>query len=128
MSDVKPVPRTAHLISLILASKGINDAPPATIHMLLDFANRYTHEVLSDSLVYSEYAGRNGYNGVELGDVEMAISVKANHQFSLAPPKEYLLELSQTLNSRPLPPLPESYGPRMPAPRHRLTAPNFSLI
>lgn len=39
MSDVKPVPRTAHLISLILASKGINDAPPATIHMLLDFAN-----------------------------------------------------------------------------------------
>lgn len=44
--------------------------------------------MLSDSLVYSEYAGRNGYNGVELGDVEMAISVKANHQFSLAPPKE----------------------------------------
>lgn len=93
--------------------------------------------------MYAEYAGRNGHGGVELGDVEMAISVKANHQFSLAPPKEvgaeclleitltpskYLLELSQTLNSRPLPPLPESYGPRMPPPRHRLTAPNFSLI
>ena len=48
----------------------------------------YTHEILTDSLVYAEYAGRNGHGGVELGDVEMAISCKANHQFSLAPPKE----------------------------------------
>ena len=79
-------------------------------------------------MVYAEYAGRNGYGGVELGDVELAISAKANHSFSIAPPKDYLLELSQTLNSRPLPPLPESYGPRMPPPKHRLTAPNFSII
>ena len=37
--QLKPIPRTANLISLILASKGLNDAPPATIHLLLDFAN-----------------------------------------------------------------------------------------
>jgi len=35
-----PVPRDGRLISLILASKGIEDADERVIHQLLDFSHR----------------------------------------------------------------------------------------
>lgn len=38
-----------------------------------------------------------------------------------------MLQLATTVNANPLPPVPEVYGVRLPAPAHRLTAPNFTL-
>lgn len=43
-------------------------------------------------------------------------------------PRQFLLQLATTVNSVPLPPVPEVYGIRLPPPAQRLTAPNFSLV
>lgn len=41
---------------------------------------------------------------------------------------QFLLQLATTVNSVPLPPVPEVYGIRLPPPAQRLTAPNFSIV
>jgi transcription initiation factor TFIID subunit 9B len=39
-----------------------------------------------------------------------------------------LLNLASTVNRQPLPPIPESYGIRLPPERERLTAVNFDIV
>jgi len=39
-SSLAPVPRDARLVSLILASMGVEDAEPAVLVQLLEFAHR----------------------------------------------------------------------------------------
>lgn len=41
---------------------------------------------------------------------------------------QFLLQLATTVNSVPLPPVPEVYGIRLPPPAQRLTAPNYTLV
>jgi transcription initiation factor TFIID subunit 9B len=41
---------------------------------------------------------------------------------------QLLLNLATTVNRQPLPPIPESYGIRLPPERERLTAVNFDIV
>lgn len=118
-------PRDARLISLILQSLGVEDYDPKVVHQLLEFAHRYTTDVLQDSLIYAEHANKND---IDLDDIQLAIQGRVNHSFTTPPPKEFLLGLAQEKNKSPLPLIPEKYGIRLPAEKHCLTGINFSIV
>lgn len=99
-AQAAPIPRDARLVALILASMGIDDAEPAALVQLLEFANRasrgearltagYTTQVLQDALVYADHAAhRQGGSSVSLDDVQLAIQSRVNYSFSQPPPKD----------------------------------------
>ncbi|WFD21383.1 Transcription initiation factor TFIID subunit 9 [Malassezia equina] len=125
-----PVPRDVRLVSLILASMGVEDVEPAVLVQLLEFAHRYTTQVLQDALVYTDHASsRQGGSNVSIDDVQLAIQSRVNYSFTQPPPKEkMLLSLSTSLNSVPLPPVSNRSGIRLPPPEHCLTNINFAIV
>ncbi|CCM03378.1 uncharacterized protein FIBRA_05508 [Fibroporia radiculosa] len=121
------LPPTARAIALLLASTPtVQDAQPGVLHQLLEFSHRYTTQVLSDALVYSEHAGRSGK--VEMEDVMLAVQARVGWEFGGRVPKEYVLSLATQTNSIPLPPVPEVFGVRLPPASDCLTAVDFDLI
>lgn len=105
------VPRDGRLISLILASKGVEDADERVIHQLLDFSHRqlrcyvragtnltktgYTADVLRSAQTLADHASRGGaaVPRIEKEDVELAIQMRKRYEFFEAPPRDvsYLL-------------------------------------
>lgn len=84
-----PIPRDARLIALILSSMGVSDIEPAVLLQLLEFAHRYTYDVLTDALVYSDHANsRQAGSNLSLDDVNLAIQSRVNHSFTGAPDKD----------------------------------------
>lgn len=88
-----PVPRDVRLVSLILASMGIEDVEPAVLVQLLEFAHRtcadrltcvgYTTQVLQDALVYADHASsRQGGSNISIDDVQLAIQSRVNYSFT----------------------------------------------
>ncbi|GAA5900265.1 hypothetical protein JCM5296_003025 [Sporobolomyces johnsonii] len=123
------LPRDARLIALLLAANGAEDCEEGVVRMLVEFAHRYTSDVLTDSLMYAEHA-RAGSSSTapvtpSIDDIRLAVQARTE---SAQVPKEFLLQLATTVNSVPLPPVPEVYGIRLPPPAQRLTAPNFSIV
>ncbi|WVW81886.1 hypothetical protein I302_103885 [Kwoniella bestiolae CBS 10118] len=130
-NQTRPFPRDGRLISLILASKGIEDTDERVIHQLLDFAHRYTADVLQSAQSLSDHASRTGpsSNKIEKEDVELAIQLRKRYEFFEAPPRDYLATQAHELNSHPLPILPESFDLiKLPPPHQRLGEVNFDLI
>ncbi|EIN10602.1 transcription factor TAFII-31, partial [Punctularia strigosozonata HHB-11173 SS5] len=106
-------PPSARAIALLLASTPtVQDAQPGVLHQLLEFAHRYTSQVLSDAQVYGDHAGRGGK--IELDDVTLAVQARVGWEFGGRIPKEYLLQLASQTNSQPLPAVPEVFGVRLP--------------
>ncbi|KAG9298337.1 hypothetical protein G9A89_002825 [Geosiphon pyriformis] len=122
----EPLPRDAKLISLLLQNAGVEDYEPKVVQQLLEFAHRYSVDVLQDSLIYSEHAGR--INDIDIDDVKLAIQGRVNHSFTSPPPKEFLAELAKEKNKEKLPEVEEKYGLRLPPEHYCLTAVNFQLI
>ncbi|KAG8932599.1 Transcription initiation factor TFIID subunit 9 [Tulasnella sp. 417] len=121
------LPRDARLIALLIsACPSLTDAQPAVLHQLLEFAHRYTAQVLSDALVYSEHAGRGG--SVDEEDVKLAVQSRVGWEFGGKIPKEYLLSLAAKTNAKPLPAVPEVYGVRLPPTKNCLTAVDFDIV
>ncbi|GAA5969819.1 hypothetical protein JCM21900_001007 [Sporobolomyces salmonicolor] len=123
------LPRDARLIALLLAANGAEDCEEGVVRMLVEFAHRYTSDVLTDSLMYAEHA-RAGSSSTapvtpSIDDIRLAVQARTE---SAQVPKEFLLQLASTVNSVPLPPVPEVYGIRLPPSAQRLTAPNFSIV
>lgn len=86
------LPPTARAIALLLASTPtVQDAQPGVLHQLLEFSHRYTSQVLSDALVYSEFAGRAGK--VDMDDVVLAVQARVGWEFGGRIPKEVRLAL-----------------------------------
>lgn len=101
------MPREAKVASLILHASGVNECEPKVIQQLLEFMYRkwrrgaphrdgwcgaqlktsigYVCEVLQESLVYSEHAGRTD---VEIEDVRMAIKSQLRRSFIQPPSRE----------------------------------------
>jgi transcription initiation factor TFIID subunit 9B len=140
------LPTTARAIALLLSSNpAIQDVHPAVLHQLLEFAHRYTHQVLSDALVYSEHAGRAGK--LDLDDVMLAVQARVGWELGGRVPKEvsrrhqipfihslnkaslqYVLALATQTNAIPLPSVPEVFGVRLPPPKDRLTSVDFDIL
>ncbi|TCD66823.1 Transcription initiation factor TFIID subunit 9 [Steccherinum ochraceum] len=121
------LPPTARAIALLLASTpGVQDAQPGVLHQLLEFSYRYSTQVLSDSLVYAEHAGRAGK--IEMDDVVLAVQARVGWEFGGRVPKEYTLSLASQTNSIPLPSVPEVFGVRLPPASECLTSVDFNLV
>jgi transcription initiation factor TFIID subunit 9B len=81
------LPPTARSIALLVSSTpAVQDAQPGVLHQLLEFAHRYTTQVLSDASVYAEHAGRSGK--VEIDDVVLAVQARVGWEFGGRVPKE----------------------------------------
>ncbi|KAF8639777.1 hypothetical protein AX17_001037 [Amanita inopinata Kibby_2008] len=121
------LPSTARAIALLLASTpSVQDAQPGVLHQLLEFAHRYTSQVLTDASVYAEHAGRAGK--VEIDDVVLAVQARVGWEFGGRVPKEYVLSLANQMNATPLPTVPEVFGVRLPPSSECLTAVDFDLV
>lgn len=117
-------PRDVKLLHLILASMGVSSYQDHVPLQLVDCAYRYTISVLQDALVYADYAHANGSgqpagmaatnSPLTVDDIRLAVSARTAYQFKPTAPKELLLELAQERNKRPLPPVPQGYGLRLP--------------
>ncbi|KAJ9116407.1 hypothetical protein QFC22_004849 [Naganishia vaughanmartiniae] len=130
------VPNDAKLIALMLAARGIQDADERVLHQLLDFAHRYTSDILQDAQAYADHANRPGR--VETEDVELAVQARSGWEFTEAAPKDpfsrpfykqYLLPIARELNKIPLPTLSAAYSHiALPEPHLMLGHPNFTLV
>ncbi|KAI5475770.1 hypothetical protein MNV49_000859 [Pseudohyphozyma bogoriensis] len=72
------LPRDARLIALLLAANGASDCEEGVVRMLVEFAHRYTSDILTDSLMYAEHA-RSGTAAAltpSLDDVKMAVQAR----------------------------------------------------
>lgn len=86
------LPPTARAIALLLASTPtVQDAQPGVLHQLLEFAHRYTTQVLSDAQVYADHAGRAGK--IDMDDVVLAVQARVGWEFGGRVPKEVVLRL-----------------------------------
>lgn len=127
LNEQKRIPRDARIVHLILTSLGVEAYQQNVPLQLLTFAHRYTHQVLQDALVYSDYAHPDGASALTVEDIRLAIASQVNNSFRGPPPKEFLLELASERNRKPLPPIYPTYGLRLPPKKYLLTAPNWDL-
>jgi len=81
------LPTTSRAIALLLSSApSVQDAQPAVLHQLLEFAHRYTTQVLTDASIYAEHAGRGGK--IDQEDVTLAVQARVGWEFGGRVPKE----------------------------------------
>lgn len=84
---VDTLPPTARSIALLIASTpGVQDAQPGVLHQLLEFAHRYTSQIITDGMVYAEHAGRSGK--LDMDDVMLAVQARVGWEFGGRIPKE----------------------------------------
>ncbi|GMM53287.1 chromatin modification protein [Starmerella bacillaris] len=124
-------PRDVKIVHLILASMGITSYQDQVSVQLLDFAYRYTSQVLQDAVIYSDYAHQSGVSqpagvgpqspGLTIDDLKLAVASQVAYQFKPTTPKDLLLSLAAERNKRTLPPVPTSYGLRLPPEKYCLT-------
>lgn len=81
------LPRDAKIVKTLLKSMGVDDYEPRVIHQFLELWYRYVVDVLTDSQVYSEHAGKAT---IDSDDVKLAIQSKVNFSFSQPPPREVI--------------------------------------
>jgi len=121
------LPSSARAIALLLSSTpSVQDVQPGVLHQLLEFAHRYTAQVLTDAGVYAEHAGRS--SKLEMDDIVLAVQARVGWEYGGRVPKEYLLSLATETNAVPLPAVPEVFGVRLPRSDDCLTSIDFDLI
>lgn len=130
MSD-SATPRDVKIVHLILASMGVTSYQDQVSVQLLDFAYRYTSRVLQDAVVYSDYANQStssqpagvgpSSSGLTIEDLKLAVASQVAYEFKPTTPKDLLLSLAAERNKRMLPPVPETYGLRLPPEKYCLT-------
>lgn len=93
------VPRDAKIISLILRSLGIEECEPKVLIQFLEFAYKYSTDVLKDSLSYSEHCNRKN---ISLNDIKLALQTRVGKHFVTPPPRQYMNDIACMVNSKPL--------------------------
>ena len=130
------VPRDVRLLRLIFATQGIQNYEDHVPLQLMDFAYRYTSEILKDAVIYNDHAHPNISNAGNAGvhhtqlsneDVRLAIAARTNYQFQPVPPKKMLMKLAAERNQKPLPPVMPMWGIRLPPEKYCLTAKDWRL-
>lgn len=79
------MPKDAKIVKELLKSMGVDDYEPRVVNQFLELWYRYVVDVLSDSQVYAEHAGKSV---IDSDDVKLAIQSKVNFSFSQPPPRE----------------------------------------
>ncbi|KAL1559176.1 Transcription initiation factor TFIID subunit 9 [Salvia divinorum] len=118
------MPKDAKIVKELLKSMGVDDYEPRVVNQFLELWYRYVVDVLSDSQVYAEHAGKSI---IDSDDVKLAIQSKVNFSFSQPPPREVLLELARSRNKVPLPKSIAGLGIPLPPEQDTLINPNYQL-
>lgn len=113
MSNDNLAPRDAKIISIILRSLGIEECAPKVIVQLLEFAYKYSCEVLEDALLYAKYCEKSQITGK---DMKLALQTKVGKHFLPAPPRNFLQSSVESTNSKAL---------TLPDEEDLLRAPNY---
>lgn len=92
-------PRDAKVISIILRSLGIEECEPKVIIQLLELAYKYSTGVIKDAQLYADHCGRTT---ITVNDVKLALQSKVGKTFVPPPPRHYLIEIANSINSKPL--------------------------
>ncbi|EJW83910.1 hypothetical protein WUBG_05181 [Wuchereria bancrofti] len=114
------IPHDAQVMEAILKEMGITDYEPRVISQMLEFAYRYTAEILEDARSISEHAGKKQ---IDESDVQFAID-NAGFWKSERPSRQLLVEFAEQKNAVPLPAIRQNYGLRLPNDRFCLIQPN----
>ncbi|KAJ5245299.1 hypothetical protein N7489_005395 [Penicillium chrysogenum] len=116
-------PRDVRLVHMLLASLGVTSYQDRVPLQLLDFAYRYTANVLQDSvhLATEGYAaatdgtagtkGSAEVNSVSLPALRLAIASRLHFQFQTGLPKEFLMEVASERNRIALPGVSRGFDP-----------------
>ncbi|OZC08462.1 transcription initiation factor IID, subunit [Onchocerca flexuosa] len=115
------IPHDAQVMEAILKDMEVTDYEPRVISQMLEFAYRYTAEILEDARSISEHAGKKQ---IDESDVQFAID-NAGFWKSERPSRQLLVELAEQKNAVPLPPIRQNYGLRLPNDRFCLIQPNM---
>lgn len=65
--DTDTTPRDVRLLRLIFAAQGVDSYEDHVPLQLMDFAHRYTREVLQDAMIYNDYAHPSQSNAGNIG-------------------------------------------------------------
>ncbi|KAK9367169.1 transcription initiation factor IID, 31kD subunit-domain-containing protein [Lipomyces kononenkoae] len=127
-------PRDARLLHLMMASMGVTSYQDRVPLQIMDFAYRYTSAILEDSLLYADHSRSSNpttataaNTQITVDDIRLSVAARVNYQFKPVPPKELMLELAQERNRRPLPPVGQTYGIRLPPEKYCLTAKDLDI-
>jgi len=106
----------------ILKDMGIHEYEPRVVQQMLEFAYRYTTEVLEESKVYSAHAKKKT---IDVDDVKLAVTNRGDRSGRAPPRIDLLNEIARTKNSQPLPSIKPFSGPRIPPDRYCLSGINY---
>lgn len=124
-------PRDVRLVHMLLASLGVTAYQDRVPLQLLDFAYRYTSNVLTDAvhLATEGYAGAVGdtgatgkgaasteTSGVSLPALRLSIASRLHYQFQTGLPKEFLMEVASERNRIALPGVNRGFDPAAAGP------------
>ncbi len=113
MSNENLAPRDAKVISVILRSLGIEECEPKVIVQLLEFAYKYSCDIMEDANLYAKHCNRDTINSK---DMRLALQTKVGKHFLPAPPRAFLQSSAEMINNKPL---------SVPDPENLIRAPNF---
>ncbi|KAI4292306.1 hypothetical protein PAPHI01_1580 [Pancytospora philotis] len=99
MSNENLAPRDAKIVSVILRSLGIEECEPKVIVQLLEFAYKYSCDILDDANMYAQYCERDT---ISLKDMKLALQTKVGKHFLPAPPRNFLQANAEVVNAKPL--------------------------
>ncbi|KAF2090912.1 TFIID-31kDa-domain-containing protein, partial [Saccharata proteae CBS 121410] len=136
-SGLSKRPRDARLLHMVLAHLGVSAYQERVPLQLMDFAYRYTADILGEAVRITESAASVGTKGgagagkdegtVTLAAIRSAIAAKLNNQYSSNLPKDFLLEMAQEKNRVGLPRAERDFGVRLPPERYCFTGAGWGL-
>lgn len=91
-------PRDAKVISLILRTLGIEECEPKVIIQILEFVYKYSIDIMEDAAIFANMCNRR----INANDIKLAIKIKIGKYFVPPPPRHYIMDLVEQVNSRPL--------------------------
>ncbi|KAF2839361.1 transcription factor TAFII-31, partial [Patellaria atrata CBS 101060] len=116
-------PRDARLVHAVLAALGVTAYADRVPLQLMDFAYRYTASILSDGVQLTS----DGYTGVALQALRLAIASRLQYQFTAPLAKEFLLELAAERNRVALPRVERGWGVRLPGEKYCFTGTGWGV-
>uniref|UniRef100_A0A7S1I293 Transcription initiation factor TFIID subunit 9 n=1 Tax=Eutreptiella gymnastica TaxID=73025 RepID=A0A7S1I293_9EUGL len=97
-------PTEGALIDETLQSMGITSYDPRVVQQLMEFKHRWCTDILTESVVFAEHAGRTE---LTVDDVKLATQAKVDYSFTPPRPLESLLKLAAAVNRVTLPEVPD---------------------
>lgn len=92
-------PRDAKVISIILRSLNIEECEPKVLIQILEYAYKYTTDILKDAKLYADHCKRSK---VMVSDVKLALQTRIGRHFVPPPPRDYINDLAASVNAKPL--------------------------